>query len=105
MIELTQSARRKYCSTSCCRFYSGQSFPHQTATGKGPADVQAMAPKDLSAQPVLAHGKQSGDWRTGYIEHAEGLINYHNALGGRELGAARAKQLPMVYRSQHSARR
>ena len=32
-----------------------------------------MSPKDLSAQPVLAHGKQSGDWRTGYIEHAEEL--------------------------------
>ena len=64
-----------------------------------------MSPEDLSAQPVLAHGKQSGDWRAGYIEHAEGLINYHNALGGRELGAARAKQPPMVARSQHSARR
>ena len=44
-----------------------------------------MSPKDLSAQPVLAHGKQSGDWRTGYIEHAEELINYHTAIGGREL--------------------
>jgi len=43
-----------------------------------------MSPKDLSAQSVLAHGKQSEDWCTGYIEHAEGLINYHNALGGRE---------------------
>ena len=65
----------------------------------------AMSPKDLSAQPVLAHGKQSGDWRTGYIEHAEELINYHTAIGGRELGAARAMQLPMVARSQHSAGR
>ena len=64
-----------------------------------------MSPKDLSAQPVLAHGKQSGDWRTGYIEHAEELINYHTAFGGRELGAARAKQLTMVARSQYSARR
>ena len=105
MIELTQSARRKYYSTSYCRFYSGQSFSHQTATNGEPSRCASMSPKDLSAQPVLAHGKQSGDWRTGYIEHAEGLINYHNALGGRELGAARAKQLPMVYRSQHSARR
>ena len=64
-----------------------------------------MSPKDLSAQPVLAHGKQSGDRRSGCIEHAEELINYHTAFGGRELGAARAKQLPMVARSQHSARR
>ena len=64
-----------------------------------------MSPKDLSAQPVLAHGKQSGDWRTGYIEHAEELINYRTAFGGRGLGAARAKQLPMVAQSQYSARR
>ena len=55
-----------------------------------------MSPKDLSAQPVLTHGKQSRDRRTGYIEHAEELINYHTAFGGCELGAARAKQLPMV---------
>ena len=67
--------------------------------------MQAVSPKDLSAQPVLAHGKQSGDWRTGYIEHAEELINSHTAFGGLELGAARAKQLPMVAQSQHSARR
>ena len=64
-----------------------------------------MSPKNLSAQPVLAHGKQSGDWRTGYIEYADELINYHTAFGGRELGAARSKQLPMVARSQHPARR
>ena len=64
-----------------------------------------MSPKDLSAQPVLTHSKQSGNRRTSYIEHAEELINYHTAFGGRELGAARTKQLPMVARSQHSARR
>ena len=57
----------------------------------------------MCVQPVLAHGKQPGDWRIGYIEHAEELINCHTALGGRELGAARANQLPMVARSQHSA--
>ena len=47
-----------------------------------------MSPKDLSAQPVLTHGKQSRDRRTGYIEHAEELINYHTFFGGRELGAS-----------------
>ena len=39
------------------------------------------------------------------LHRARGGIDYHNALGGRELGATRAKQPPMVYRSQHSARR
>ena len=100
------SRRLKETATaSSCRFYSGQSFSHQTAAGEGPADVQAVSPNDLSAQPVLAHGKQSGDRRSGCIEHAEELINYHTAFGGRELGAARAKQLPMVAPSQYSVRR
>ena len=62
-------------------------------------------PKGFVRPTHLAHGKQSGDWRTGYIEHAEELINYHTAISGRELGAARAMQLPMVARSQHSAGR
>ena len=50
--------------------------------------MQAVSPKDLSAQPVLAHGKQSGDRRPGCIEHAEGLVDRRAAFGSGELGAS-----------------
>lgn len=72
---------------------------------ESPVDVRPCPQRICPPNPFWPTAKQPGDWRTGYIEHAEELINYHTAFGGRELGAARAKQLTMVARSQYSARR
>ena len=56
----------------------------QPPAGDRPRDVQAVSPKDLPAEPVLADRVETANRAIRFIKYLKLLVDGRTAFGGRE---------------------